>query len=164
MMYADSLLPQLESIARRAAEPLGVEVAWVEFKREGAAWFLRVYIDREEGAIGLDDCRGVSERLSVLLDVEDPIDSTYTLEVSSPGLDRPLWRERDYVRFTGRLVRIKTRQAFSGRRNFKGRLLGVEAGSVVMEIERTRMTVPFDLIESGRLEVETVAPGGRKRS
>jgi ribosome maturation factor RimP len=157
MMYAESFLPRLEELARRAAAPEGLEVAWVEFKREGPAWFLRVYLDREEPGVSLDDCRQVSERLSVLLDVEDPIESSYTLEVSSPGLDRPLWREQDYVRFVGRLAKIRTRESpegAPGQRNFRGRLAGVESGAVLLDRNEGRVAIPLALIERGRLEVE----------
>jgi len=174
MMYTESLLPRLEDLARRAAAPEGVDVAWVEFKPEGAAWFLRVYIDRQGAGVSLADCQRVSERLSVLLDVEDPIESTYTLEVSSPGLDRPLWREQDYVRFSGRLVRIKTREApegVPGQKNFRGRLAGVQGGAVLLERREGRVAIPLSLIEQGRLEVEVFpragqgpAQGARKRS
>jgi ribosome maturation factor RimP len=162
MMYAESLLPRLREIARRAVEPDGLELAWLELKREGAQWILRVYIDRAEGGVGLTECERVSERLSVLLDVEDPIDSSYTLEVSSPGLDRPLWSERDYERFAGRLARVQLRQPLGARKRMRGRLLGVSAGSVRLEVEGEELAVPFSLIESGRLEVE-LFPGARKK-
>lgn len=153
MMYAESLLPTLETLARRAAEPLGVEVAWVEFKREGPGWFLRVFIDRDDG-VDLKDCERVSERLGLLLDVEDPIESSYTLEVSTPGLDRPLFGRRDYERFTGHLARITTRAPFEGRRRFVGRLAGLDGDVVHLEGADGSWDIPLASIEKGRLEAE----------
>jgi ribosome maturation factor RimP len=134
-----------------------VDVAWVEFKRVGASWFFRVFIDRESG-VGLEDCERVSEHLGVLLDVEDPIESGYTLEVSTPGLDRPLWTKRDYERFTGRLARIKIRGQVEEGSRFRGRLAGVEDEDVLLEDEGETRRIPFSAIESGKLEVEMFRP------
>jgi ribosome maturation factor RimP len=159
-MYSESLLPKLEELARRAAEPAGVEVAWVEFKSEGPKWFLRVFIDRESG-VGLKDCEQVSERLGVILDVEDPIESSYTLEVSSPGLNRPLWKKRDYERFTGRLARIQTAQQFEGRQRFRGRLAGVDMEDVLLDDDERQWRIPLSIIENGRLEVELFPKKGQ---
>jgi ribosome maturation factor RimP len=159
MMYGDSLLPTLEPLAARAAEAEGVRVAWLELKRRGGSWLFRVFIEREDGDVGLADCERVGQRLSVALDVEDPIDTAYTLEVSTPGLDRPLHDEKDYRRFAGRLARITTRRALQGRRRFSGRLAGVEEGVVLLDEpsgEQTRL--PLAEIEKGRLEVELDVP------
>ena len=152
------LLSCLEKLARRAAEPLGIEVAWVEFKGEGHRRFVRVYIDRESG-VGLGDCEKVSERLGTLLDVEDPIESSYTLEVSTPGLDRPLRTKRDYERFTGRLARIWTGQPVENQRRFLGRLMGMEGNDVLVEDNGRQWRIPLAAIESARLEVELFRPG-----
>ena len=167
-MYADEMLPQLEDLARRAAQCVDVDVAWVELKQEGASWFLRVFIDRETG-VGLEECERVSERLGVLLDVEDPIESSYTLEVSTPGLDRPLRTKRDYERFAGRLARIKTLERFDDRSRFRGRLAGIEGENVLLEDNRETRSIPLSAIESARLEVEMFQPrrpgkGGKSRS
>ena len=164
MMYAENLVPRLQEIARRAAEPVGVEIAWVEFKRQKSSWVLRVFIDSESG-VGLKECERVSERLSVLLDVEDPIESSYTLEVSTPGLDRPLLGRPDYERFQGRLARVKTREAMDGRKKFMGRLAGVEDERVIIEDEREkkRWEIPFSNIDRGRLEPE-ISPPARNPS
>jgi len=129
----------------------------VELKRHGGATLFRVFIDQESG-VGLRECQQVSERLGVLLDVEDPIESSYTLEVSSPGLDRPLWNRRDYERFTGRLARVQTRERVDGKRHFRGRLAGVEGDAVVLEDNRGRTSIPLETIERGRLEVELFPP------
>ncbi len=160
-MQDESLLPKLRELAQRAAEPLGIEVAWVEFKQAGGSGLFRVFIDREEG-VGLEECERVNERLSVLLDVKDPIESSYTLEVSTPGLDRPLWTMKDYERFTGRVAKIKTREQLDGKNRFRGRLAGVEGESVLLEQSGERKSIPFPIIESARLEVELFLPEQRQ--
>ena len=152
-MQDESLLPRLKELAERAAKPLGIEIAWVELKQAGGSGVFRVFIDREEG-VGLEECERVNERLSVLLDVEDPIEASYTLEVSTPGLDRPLWSMKDYERFTGRLAKIKTREQLDGKNQFRGRLAGVEGESVFLEESGERTSIRFPIIESARLEVE----------
>ena len=157
----DPLLAQLERLARRAAEPFGIEVAWVELKRHGGGTLFRVFIDQESG-VGLQDCQNVSERLGVLLDVEDPIESSYTLEVSSPGLERPLWSRKDYQRFIGRLARIRTREPLDGQRRFRGRLAGVEGDAVVLKTDGEQQRIPIPNIESGRLELELFSPDHKR--
>lgn len=160
-MHDESLLPKLRELAQRAAEPLGIEVAWVEFKQTGGSGLFRVFIDREE-RVGLEECERVNERLTVLLDVEDPIESSYLLEVSTPGLDRPLWTMKDYERFTGSLAKIKTREQLDGKDRFRGRLAGVEGESVLLEQSGERKSIPFPIIESARLEVELFLPEQRQ--
>lgn len=154
VMFAESLLPRLEAIAARATAPEGVEVAWAELKRRGSSWIFRVFIERRDGVVGLEDCERVGRRLGLLLDVEDPIEDGYTLEVSTPGLDRPLHDERDYERFTGKLVKVKTKQLLDGRRRFRGRLGGMHGATVVLEEDGRTLEIPLVSIESGRLEVD----------
>jgi ribosome maturation factor RimP len=161
-MYADEMLPRLEELAKRAAQPVDVDVAWVEFKREGASWFFRVFIDRESG-VGLQECERVSKRLGVLLDVEDPIESSYTLEVSTPGLNRLLRTKRDFERFAGRVAHIKTRERFDDRSRFRGRLAGTEGENVLLEDSGETRSIPLSVIESARLEVEMFQPRRRGR-
>lgn len=160
----DPLAQTLESLARRAAEAEGLQVAWIELKRQGGSQVVRVFIEREEGATGLADCERMNERLGLLLDVEDPIESAYVLEVSTPGLDRPLRNEKDYERFQGRLARLKTKSPRDGRRRFVGRLGGLRGGAVVIEDEEVgEVEVPLSEIESGRLEVEFGRPGHSRK-
>jgi ribosome maturation factor RimP len=157
MVFAESLLPRLEELARRAAEPVGVEVAWVELKSDGQSCFFRVFIERDTG-VGMEDCEQVSQRLGVLLDVEDPIEPSYTLEVSTPGLDRPLWTKRDYQRFSGRLACIMTREHIQERNRFRGRIAGVVDDDILLEDATDKWKIPFSFIESGKLEVEMFRP------
>jgi ribosome maturation factor RimP len=109
---------------------LGLSLWNMEFQKHGPSWLLRVYIDREESGVTLNDCEVVSRDLGAALDVEDIIPHTYTLEVSSPGLDRTLSKPEHFVRFTGSAVKIKTYQQINGQKVFHGKLLGL-AGTVV---------------------------------
>jgi ribosome maturation factor RimP len=113
------------------ADELSYELVDVEFVKEGANWYLRVYIDKP-GGITIDDCQAVSERLSDLLDKEDPIEQSYFLEVSSPGLDRPLKTERDFVKYKGEEVEVKLFQPIDGNKIFEGELIGLVDGRVVI--------------------------------
>jgi ribosome maturation factor RimP len=166
MTTSEKLLAVLEGIARRSAEAEGLSVAWCELKGGVDSRIFRVFIEREDGEVGLSDCERISKRLGLAMDVEDPIDSAYTLEVSSPGLDRPLHNEKDYQRFTGKLARLKTRHPIDGRKRFTGRIAGVVDGSVALDEDGVTINVPLSAVESGRLEVEIDPPGGastRKR-
>jgi ribosome maturation factor RimP len=158
MTAADTLLAELESLARQSTDAEGLNVAWCELKGGPSSRIFRVFIEREGGEVGLADCERISKRLGLLMDVEDPIHSAYTLEVSSPGLDRPLHDASDYERFTGRLARLKTRHPLEGRKRFVGRLAGISDGSVVIDEDGLIRNIPLSTIESGRLEVEVDTP------
>jgi ribosome maturation factor RimP len=133
---------------------MGYELVGVELVRRGAAGLLfRVYIDQPEG-ITLDDCAAVSHQLSGVLDVEDPIRERYQLEVSSPGMDRPLYTPTHYARFEGHKARLKLAEPRDGRRNYTGVLRGIEGGVVRIEVEGQMFEVPFDHVESARLVPE----------
>src|SRR5574341_381970 len=142
----------------RLAHPIladrGLELVEVEFRREGRGWILRLYMDRA-GGVTLEDCQRVSEELGDHLDVEDLIDHPYHLEASSPGLDRPLTRDADFLAFAGKAVRVKTREAVVGQRNFRGRLAGLEGGAVLLDLpDGRRVTIPRGVIAKVRLEPE----------
>ncbi len=150
--------PEVLERIRLLAEPIladrGLELVEVEFQREGRGWILRLYMDRA-GGVTLDDCQQVSEELGDHLDVEDLIDHPYHLEVSSPGLDRPLTREADFLRFAGKAARITTHEALEGQRNFRGRLAGWEDGMVLLDLaEGRRVRIPRGFIAKARLEIE----------
>jgi len=143
---------------RALAEPIltdrGLELVEVEFQREARGWILRLYIDRPGGVI-LDDCQKVSEELGDHLDVANVIDFPYHLEVSSPGLDRPLTRDADFVAFAGKAARITTREPIEGQRNFRGRLAGLVDGAVLLDLADGRQVrIPRGLIAKARLEIE----------
>jgi ribosome maturation factor RimP len=146
----------VRSVAERVTAGRGFELVDVEVKRQPGGGLVRLYVDRP-GGIGLDDLQSVSEEVSAILDVEDPLASSYTLEVSSPGLDRPLKTEEDYRRFVGRLAKVSSYEPVEGRRHWTGRLAGVEDGLVSLTLEREGGSVariPFGKIAHGRLEVE----------
>ena len=145
---------RLTNLAARVVEPMGYELVGVELVRRGAAGLLfRVYIDQPEG-ITLDDCAAVSHQLSGVLDVEDPIREHYLLEVSSPGMDRPLYTPAHFARFEGHKAKLKLAEPRDGRRNYTGVLRGIEGGMVRIEVEGQMFEVPFDHIESARLVPE----------
>jgi ribosome maturation factor RimP len=140
------------------AEPiladLGLELVEVEFRREVHGWVLRVFIDKP-GGVTLGDCQRVSEELGDHLDVEDFIGSPYHLEVSSPGWDRPLTRDQDFVRFLGHEARVSTREDLQGRHNFRGRLAGLQDGAVLLDLpEGQRVAIPREIILRARLQPE----------
>ena len=162
---AASVVDRIRSVASRVAAFYGLDIFDVQFRREAAGMVLRVQIDRPgpaataEDSVSVDDCARISRDLSAVLDVEDVVPGAYTLEVSSPGLDRPLVRLDDYRRFSGRLAKVVLRSAIEGQTFFRGRLAGVESdgeASVVLidGDDGGRHRVPFGLITRAKLEVE----------
>lgn len=119
----------VEGLARPVVEGMGLELVAVEYVREGGRRYLRLYIDKP-GGVGLDDCEAVSRQVEALLDREDPIPDSYSLEVSSPGIERPLRSDADFERFAGRMVRVTTFAPVGGRKRFTGELVGLRDGQV----------------------------------
>jgi ribosome maturation factor RimP len=151
MRLADSKLTRL---TRSVVEPMGYELVGVEyFQRGQGSAVLRVYIDHENG-ITLDDCAAVSHQLSGVLDVEDPVPGHYDLEVSSPGLDRPLFTPAHYERFRGQRARVRLAAKLDGRRNFEGMLAGLREDSVLLDVDGEILHLPLVMIESARLVPE----------
>jgi ribosome maturation factor RimP len=160
-MGPESAVERLREAAGRVAGSHGLEVFDVQFRRESPGWVLRVILDRPGGAddvVTIEDCQRVSHDLSALLDVEEEQlelpDVKYVLEVSSPGLDRPLRGEADFRRFVGRLAKIVTSEPVEGQSAFAGRLAGVEAGDVLLAEGRRTHRVPLAVIKRARLDVE----------
>jgi len=154
-------LDRVRAIAERVASSHGLEVWDVVSRREISGQVMRVFIDRPgpaatpDESVSIEDCELVSREIGTILDVEDPLPFAYTLEVSSPGLDRPLRGETDYRRFAGRLAKIVVSEAVDNQKAFEGRLRGVEEGAVLLEGPKGRMhRLPMRLIARGRLEVE----------
>jgi ribosome maturation factor RimP len=155
------VVEQVRTVAARVAASYGLDIFDVQFRREAAGMVLRIRIDRPgpastaEDSVSVDDCAAVSRDLSAVLDVEDIVPTAYTLEVSSPGLDRPLRTVDDFRRFAGRRAKVVMREAVDGQTFFKGRLGGVEDGRVVIDAEdRRRHLVPIGIITRANLEVE----------
>ncbi len=143
-------------MARRVTEGRGFELTDVEVKKDKNGYLVRIYVDKE-GGIGLDELQSVSEEVSAILDAEDPIPSSFTLEVSSPGLDRPLKTEADYKRFVGKLVKLSSYEPIDGRRHWLGRLTSFEDGVVTVTLEKeggVSASIPLSKLSHGRLEVE----------
>jgi ribosome maturation factor RimP len=145
-----SKLEQLQALLAPVIEALGYQCWGIEFLAQGKHSLLRVYIDHENG-IQIDDCEKVSRQLSGILDVEDPIAVEYTLEVSSPGMDRPLFSIEQFAFHAGEQVNIKLRTPFDGRRNFKGLLRGVEEQDVVVLVEDHEYLLPIDSIDKANI-------------
>jgi len=154
-------LEQIRAIAERVARSHGLEIWDIVSRRETTGQIVRVFIDRPgpaataEESVSIEDCEQVNREIGTILDVEDPLPFAYTLEVSSPGLDRPLRGEQDYRRFAGRLAKIVVSQAVDNQTAFEGRLRGVEDRIVLLEGPKGRMhRLPMQLITRARLEVE----------
>jgi ribosome maturation factor RimP len=146
----------VEAVARRVTLGREFELTDVEVKRDKSGYLVRLFVDKE-GGIGLDELQSVSEEVSAILDAEDPVPSSYTLEVSSPGLDRPLKTEADYLRFVGKLVKLASYEPVDGRRHWLGRLASFEDGIVTVNLEKeggTLARIPLSKLSHGRLEVE----------
>ena len=128
-------LEQVRGIAERVAASYGLDVLELEFRGGGKSRLLRIFLDRIDGKVTLEDCAQVSREVSTILDVEDTVPgSSYLLEVSSPGMDRNLYKAADYERFTGRLVKITTMEPVNGNRYFEGRLQGLREGQITVDI------------------------------
>jgi ribosome maturation factor RimP len=155
------VIEHVRTVAARAAGTYGLEIFDVQYRREASGMVLRVRIDRPgsartaEESVSVDDCARVSRDLSALLDVEEVLPAAYTLEVSSPGLDRPLRRAEDYRRFAGRQAKIVLGEKVDGQTFFKGRLGGLEDNEVLIDgDDGRRHRVPIAVITRANLEVE----------
>lgn len=146
---------QIRQILHPILESMGLTLWDLEFHKQGPQWLLRIFIDREPGGVTLNDCETVNRDLGAALDVEDIVSHPYTLEVSSPGLDRTLSKPEHFARFTGSMVKIKTFQSINGQKVFRGRLLGLVEGMVSMELETGLvLEIPMTGITKASLEVE----------
>lgn len=141
---------QLQAMITPAVEALGYEMWGVEYHSHGRQPLLRVFIDSENG-INVDDCAAASRQISAVLDVEDPISSEYTLEVSSPGMDRPLFTLDQFSRYIGEWAKLKLRAPFEGRRNFRGLLRGVEGDEIVLVVDEHEYLLPIELIDKANV-------------
>lgn len=141
---------QLEILLEPVVTALECEFWGLDYVAQGKKSVLRLYIEKEGGVL-VEDCEKVSRQVSATLDVEDPIRSEYTLEVSSPGLERPLFRLDHFTRYVGEQVAIRLRIAFEGRRKFSGLLKGVEDDEIVVEVDNEEYLLPFELIDKANI-------------
>jgi ribosome maturation factor RimP len=160
-MVVVDLIEKVRAIAERVAGSYELEIFDVQYRREAGGMVLRVLLDRPgpsatpEDSVSVDECARVSRDLSAMLDVEDIVPTAYTLEVSSPGLDRPLRHPGDYRRFSGRRAKLVMREAIDGQRFFKGTLGGIEGTDVLIDgDDGRRHRVPIAIITRANLEVE----------
>ena len=144
---------ELKHLLEPAISRLGYELVDLEANLSGKSGVLRLFIDHADG-IGLDDCEAVSNAVSALLDVEDPIPGHYDLEVSSPGLDRKLTKLEHFQRFTGQDVRVKTRFPIEGRKRFRGTLKAADDETIVVDVDGEMHTLPMATIDTARLVPE----------
>lgn len=161
MKSAAETAQEIRDIAEPVCHANGYELVDVEYTRAQVGWVVRVYIDRSSDApqtsgISFADCERLSRELSTVLDVEDPVPHAYSLEVSSPGLDRPLRTAAHFQRFTGETAKVALAEPLAGRKNFKGVVKGVEppgpdATLVVLEVDGTEFRLPIQSIASARL-------------
>jgi ribosome maturation factor RimP len=157
-----TILDQIRELARPLLREGALELVDLEYRQERKGWTIRLFLDRE-GGITLDELAGVSRELSTLLDVENIIPQAYTLEVSSPGLERPLKKEADFERYTGRKAKIKLSQPVSGEKDYQGILKGVEAGEVLLEEASGVRKIPLAVIKKARLIFEWGAKMGTNK-
>ena len=145
-----SKLEQLQALLAPVVEALGYQCWGVEFISQGRHSLLRVYIDHADGIL-IDDCEKVSRQISAVLDVEDPVSGEYTLEVSSPGMDRPLFTLEQFAAHAGEQVKIRLRSPYEGRRNFQGVLRGVEEQDVIVQVEDHEYLLPIESIDKANI-------------
>ncbi len=141
---------KIAEMLQSTVQALGFELWGVEYLSQGRHSTLRVYIEAPQG-ITVEDCAAASEQVSGVLDVEDPISGEYTLEVSSPGVDRLLFRPEQYAGYIGEVIELRLRSAFDGRRKFKGMLKGVDGEDVVIQVDDHEYLLPHGTIEKARV-------------
>ena len=150
---------EISNLLAPTVEGLGLELLGVEFAPTGNSAMLRVYIDAPGRHVAIEDCEAVSREISAVLDLEDPITSQYTLEVSSPGIDRPLFTPAQFARFIGEQAKLNLRLPVDGRRRFQARIERVDGNTIVLVFDGREMAVAHENIEKARLVPDLVALG-----
>lgn len=152
MEMSEAVESEIERLVAPALDAMGFTLVRVKLTGMGGARrTLQIMAERGDSGITVDDCAVISRAVSALLDVEDPFSGQYTLEISSPGLDRPLVRERDFERFAGFEARVETRQPIDGRRRFRGQLAGISGGKVCIVLGADKVHIPFTEISAAKL-------------
>lgn len=161
-MEAMDAASRIERMIAPALDDMGYELVRVQLSGGRQHSRLQVMAERaDQAGMTVDDCAEISRAVSALLDVEDPISGAYDLEVSSPGIDRPLTRPRDFVRFAGQPAKVETRQMIDGRKRFRGLLKGVEEGCALLEMDGATVRLPVGDIEKAKLLLPDELIGGR---
>ena len=152
-MKIDSLINEIDQLVRPIAVELDYEIYYIEYVKENGEYYLRIYIDKEEGRISLSDCEAMSRRVSEIMDAKDPIKDAYFLEVSSPGINRGIYTEEHYVKYVNSEVQIRFTKSLNGKKSIKGILKEVKENSIVIDAEEM-IEIPKDKIKSANLEGE----------
>jgi ribosome maturation factor RimP len=150
---SETVVEAITSLVMPVLQEKDLVLVDVLYRRESSGWVLRLFIDKEDG-VTLDDCTAVSREVSHLLDIEDIIEQAFNLEVSSPGLDRPLKSIGDFQRFAGRKAKVTTKEPIEGNQVFMGRINKVEEELITMEVGQQELRIPFSEVAKARLEVE----------
>jgi len=153
MTKTKEIIDRVQTLIDPILSSEGMELVEIEYRREARGWTLRLYIDKE-GGVTLDDCTRISQEVGRILDVEDFILDPYTLEVSSPGLTRPLKKEKDFIKYRSRQVKVKTFEPVENRRYFKGRLVGISDGLIEIELKEGVFQIPLSNVAKANLEIE----------
>ncbi len=150
---SQEILERVHGIANPIVSNEGMELVDIEYRRESKGWVLRLYIDKA-GGVTLDDCTRMSQEVGRNLDVEDFISAPYTLEVSSPGLARPLRKEKDFMKYRNQMIKVRTITPIENRRHFKGRLLGISEDRIEIKTDNGMIQIPLSNLAKANLEVE----------
>lgn len=162
-MQRDSISERIEKIATEGAKENGVEYLHAEIVGSKRNMTVRIYIDKPEG-VTIEDCSNVSRSIEAVIDAEDFIPSSYVLEVSSPGLDRPLFRIDDFEKYAGKKAKVKTSSPISGQSNFNGRIIGVEGDEITFEdTANGEVRIPFAAVAKANLKVDLAEELKKKR-
>ena len=149
----NKIAQRVYDLALPVAEKMGLDIWDIEYIKEAGEWYLRVYIDKAEGGIFINDCEAFSREMDPILDEADPIDGSYVFEVSSAGAERQLKRPSDFERFMGSNVEIKLYKAVEGRKSYQGTLQGYNEGNVTIDVSGTELTFEKETIAAVRLRV-----------
>ncbi|NLM21463.1 MAG: ribosome maturation factor RimP [Peptococcaceae bacterium] len=148
-----SVLNKVRQLVEPKISELGLELIDAEYVKEGAHWYLRFFIDKD-GGVDIDDCAEASQKIGEILDRDNPIPQAYMLEVSSPGIERPLRKREDYEKYKGEMVSVYTTEPFQGYSCFTGYLKGLENDNVFLEYEDQQILIPFDLVDRAHITFE----------
>lgn len=150
---AATLTDSLSEIIEPIVASEGMELVSIDYARESRGWVLRLYVDTA-GGVTIDQCARLSRQLGDVLDVKDIVSHPYTLEVSSPGLNRMLKREKDFIAYRGKTITVKTAEPFEQRRNFEGTLLTYSEGAITMDVDNREVTIPLSHITKAQVKYQ----------
>ncbi len=143
----------VEDLLTPILQEMNLELVDIQYQKEGSNWFLRVFIDNETGTIDIEECKAVSERLSARLDEVDPIPTAYFLEVSSPGAERPLRKEKDFQKAIGKHVHVTTREPVEGHTVFEGQLTAFDGQRLTVKEAKQTFVIPLEQVDTARMAI-----------